>query len=88
MAAQTLTLAHDNSSHTDCASSSPTPAIPTALICPSFLLRSGLQHILRDTPFAIAEAVSVTGPKRLSIVPSTLPWFLLKPPITLVGCLR
>jgi two-component system nitrate/nitrite response regulator NarL len=28
-------------------------------------MRSGLQHILRDTLFAIAEAASVTGPKRL-----------------------
>jgi two-component system nitrate/nitrite response regulator NarL len=65
MTAQTLTLVHDNSSHTDYPSSSLTPAIPTALICDSFLLRSGLQHILRDTPFAIAEAASVTGPKRL-----------------------
>ena len=41
------------------------PAIPTALISDSLLLRSGLQHILRDTPFAIAEATSVTGPRRL-----------------------
>jgi two-component system nitrate/nitrite response regulator NarL len=65
MTAQTLTLVHDNSSHIDYPSSSLTPAIPTALICDSFLLRSGLQHILRDTPFAIAEAASVTGPKRL-----------------------
>jgi two-component system nitrate/nitrite response regulator NarL len=65
MTAQTLTLVHDNSSHIDYPSSSLTPAIPTALICDSFLLRSGLQHILRDTPFAIAEAASVTGPRRL-----------------------
>jgi two-component system nitrate/nitrite response regulator NarL len=60
-----LTLVHNNSSHTDYASSSLTPVIPTALICDSFLLRSGLQHILRNTPFAIVEAASATGPKRL-----------------------
>ena len=42
-----------------------TPTIPTALVSDSSLLRSGLQHILRDTPFAIAEAASVTGPRRL-----------------------
>src|SRR4051794_29235876 len=40
------------------------PAIPTALFCDNFLFQSGLQHILRDTPFAIAEAVSAAGPKR------------------------
>jgi two-component system, NarL family, nitrate/nitrite response regulator NarL len=65
MTAQTLTLVHNDSSHTDHTSSSLTPAIPTALICDSALLRSGLQHILRQTPFTIAEAASVTGPKRL-----------------------
>ena len=65
MTAQTLTLVHDRSSDTDHPSSSLTPTIPTALISDSALLRSGLQHILRDTPFAITEAASVTGPKRL-----------------------
>jgi two-component system, NarL family, nitrate/nitrite response regulator NarL len=65
MTAQTLTLVRNTSSHTDYRSSSLNPAIPTALICDSFLLRSGLQHILQDTPFAIAEAASAMGPKRL-----------------------
>jgi two-component system, NarL family, nitrate/nitrite response regulator NarL len=65
MTAQTLTLVHNDSSHTDHTSSSLTPTIPTALIADSALLRMGLQHILRDTPFTIAEAASVTGPKRL-----------------------
>lgn len=64
MTAQTLTLVHDRSLDTDIPSTRFTPAIPTALICDS-LLRSGLQHVLRDTSFAIAEAASVTGPKRL-----------------------
>ncbi len=58
MTAQALTLGHNHTFQ-------PESAVPTALICDSFLLRSGLQHILRDTPFAIAEAASVTGPKRL-----------------------
>ncbi len=64
MTAQTLTLVHDRSSDADTSSKRFTPAIPTALICNNPLLRSGLQHTLRDTLFAIAEAVSVTGPKR------------------------
>ena len=65
MTAQALTLVHDRSLDTDTPSTRFTPAIPTALICDSLLIRSGLQHILRDTPFAIGEAASVTGPKRL-----------------------
>ncbi|MBM1171652.1 LuxR C-terminal-related transcriptional regulator [Microvirga arabica] len=65
MTAQTLTLVHDRSLGTDTPATRLTPAIPTALICDNPLLRSGLQHILRDTLFAIAEAASVTGPKRL-----------------------
>ncbi|WP_457093987.1 LuxR C-terminal-related transcriptional regulator [Microvirga sp. P5_D2] len=65
MTAQTLTLADDTTSHTEYTSSSFTPAIPVALICDSFLLRSGLQQILRNTQFAIAEAASTTGRKRL-----------------------
>jgi two-component system nitrate/nitrite response regulator NarL len=65
MPAQTLTLVHDRSLDTDTPSTRFTPAIPTALLCDNPLLRSGLQHILRDTLFAVAEAASVTGPKRL-----------------------
>jgi two-component system nitrate/nitrite response regulator NarL len=64
MTAQTLTLVDDRSSDTDFPSTSLTPASPTALLCDSALLRTGLQQMLRDTPFAIAEAASVTGPKR------------------------
>ena len=58
------TLTHVRSSETDFPSRRLTPTIPTALICDSARLRSGLQHILRDTPFAIAEATSVAGPRR------------------------
>jgi two-component system nitrate/nitrite response regulator NarL len=61
MTAQTLTLVHDRSLDTDTPSTRFTPAIPTALICDNPLLRSGLQHILRDTQFASADAASVTG---------------------------
>jgi two-component system, NarL family, nitrate/nitrite response regulator NarL len=60
MTAQTLTLIDDRSSDTDLPSTSLTPAIPTALLCDSSLLHTRLQHLLRDTPFAIAEAASVT----------------------------
>ncbi|MGF9763209.1 response regulator transcription factor [Microvirga sp. 0TCS3.31] len=65
MTAQTLTLVQNTSSDTVTPSRNIAPAIPTALISDSALLRSGLQHILQDTPFAIAEAACVTGPKRL-----------------------
>ena len=64
MAARTLTLVHGPSSDIDLLPSSLNPTISTALICDSAVLRSGLQHILRDTPFAIAEATSVAGPRR------------------------
>jgi two-component system nitrate/nitrite response regulator NarL len=64
MTSRTLTHVHDCSSETDFPSRCLTPTIPSALICDSALLRSGLQHILRDTPFAIAEATSVAGPRR------------------------
>ena len=65
MTAQTLTLVHETPPDTVTPSRSLAPAVPTALICDSFLLRSGLENILRDTPFAIAEAAPVTGPKPL-----------------------
>jgi two-component system nitrate/nitrite response regulator NarL len=65
MTAQPLTLVHNHSSDTDCTANRLTSTISTALICDSFLLRSGLQQILWDSPFAIAETTPVTGPKRL-----------------------
>lgn len=65
MTAQTLTLVHNTLSETVTPSRSLAPAVPTALICDGFLLRSGLESILRETPFAITEAASVTGSKRL-----------------------
>jgi two-component system, NarL family, nitrate/nitrite response regulator NarL len=65
MTAQTIPFVPSQSDWTDQQPQRLAPAIPTALICDSALLRSGLQHILRQTPFTIAEAASVTGPKRL-----------------------
>jgi two-component system, NarL family, nitrate/nitrite response regulator NarL len=65
MTAQTIPFVPKQSASTDHQSQRLASAIPTALISDSALFRSGLQHILRDTPFAIAEAASVTGPKRL-----------------------
>jgi two-component system nitrate/nitrite response regulator NarL len=65
MTAQTIPFVPIQPSLTDHRTHRLAPAIPVALICDSFLLRSGLQHILRNTPFAIAEAASATGPKRL-----------------------
>jgi two-component system, NarL family, nitrate/nitrite response regulator NarL len=65
MTAQTIPFVSSQSDWTDHQPERLASAIPTALISDSALLHSGLQHILRDTPFAIAEAASVTGPKRL-----------------------
>ncbi|WP_262298205.1 LuxR C-terminal-related transcriptional regulator [Microvirga sesbaniae] len=56
----TLTLVDDRSSDTNTSSTSHTAAIPTALICDNFLLRSGLRHILQDTPFDLATTHSET----------------------------
>jgi two-component system, NarL family, nitrate/nitrite response regulator NarL len=61
MTAQTLTLVHDRSLDTDTSSTIHPAAIPTALICDNVLLRSGLRHILHDTPFDLATATSETG---------------------------
>ena len=65
MTAQTIPFVPSQSDWTDHQPQRLASATPTALISDSVLLRSGLQHILRDTPFAITEAASVTGPRRL-----------------------
>ena len=65
MTAQTIPFVPSQSDRTDHQPQRLASAVATALICDSALLRSGLQHILRETPFAMAEAASVTGPKRL-----------------------
>jgi two-component system nitrate/nitrite response regulator NarL len=65
MTTQTIPFVPNQSDWTDHQPERLASAIPTALICDNFLLQSGLQHILRDTPFGIAEAASVTGPRRL-----------------------
>jgi two-component system, NarL family, nitrate/nitrite response regulator NarL len=71
MTAQKLTLVHDRSLDTDAPPTVLTAAVSTALICDNFLLRSGLQNILRGTSFALVEAASATGPGRLQHVAST-----------------
>jgi two-component system, NarL family, nitrate/nitrite response regulator NarL len=65
MTAQTLKLVHDRSLETEIPSTSLHPAVSTALICDNFLLRSGLQTILRGTSFAPVEAASATGQRGL-----------------------
>jgi len=70
MTAQTLTLVHDRSSDTDTSSTIHPAAIPTALICNNFLLRSGLQNILQGTSFALVGAASATGQRGLQHAPS------------------
>ena len=65
MTAQTIPFVPNQPSLTDHQPHRLAPAIPTALISDSLLLRSGLPHVLRDTPFAIAKATSVIGPRRL-----------------------
>ncbi|WP_052955146.1 LuxR C-terminal-related transcriptional regulator [Microvirga vignae] len=64
MTVQTLTLVDNLSSHTNYAPSRLTPTIPTALICDNSLLRSGLQRILSESPFVIAESAAVAGSTR------------------------
>ncbi len=71
MTAQTLKLVHDRSLETEMPSRSLHPAVSTALICDNFLLRSGLQTILRGTSFAPVEAASATGQRGLQHVAST-----------------
>jgi two-component system nitrate/nitrite response regulator NarL len=67
MAAQTLKLVNHHSSQADPGLS---PVIPTALVGNSPLLRSGLQHILRESPFALGEAAPVVDSARLQPVAS------------------
>jgi two-component system, NarL family, nitrate/nitrite response regulator NarL len=65
MTAQTLTLVHDRPLDMDAPSISPNPAVPTALICDNFHLRSGLQNILLGASFSLIEAQSATGTGRV-----------------------
>ncbi len=64
MTAQTIPFVPSHSDRTAHQSQRLASAILTVLICDSFLLRSGLQHILRETPFATAEVASVICPGR------------------------
>jgi len=65
MTVQTLKLVQHDSSHADFMSGTVTPTVPVTLICDSFLLRSGLEHILLNSPFAIANVVSLTSSERV-----------------------
>jgi len=70
MSSQILT--HNRQSPPEYPSTNLTQSIPTALICDNALLRSELQQILSDSPFIIAEIVSVTGRGRFrGLVPDT-----------------
>jgi two-component system, NarL family, nitrate/nitrite response regulator NarL len=62
---RTLTLVHNRSSRTDTLSNSLIPEIPTALICDNSLLRSGLQQMLAESLFVIADAPAAATPGRL-----------------------
>jgi two-component system, NarL family, nitrate/nitrite response regulator NarL len=65
MTAQTIPFVPSQSERTDHQPQRLALPIRTALISDSYLLHSGLAQILRDTPFAIAETASATGPRRL-----------------------
>jgi two-component system, NarL family, nitrate/nitrite response regulator NarL len=63
MPVQTIKLVPNPTLPTDDRASGVEPTVATALICKSSLLRSGLQQILRGTPFVLAEAGTFTGPR-------------------------
>jgi two-component system nitrate/nitrite response regulator NarL len=62
MTVQTIKLMPNPTLQADNQASRLETAVATSLICKSSLLRSGLQQILRGTPFVLAEAGTVTGP--------------------------
>lgn len=64
MAAQVIPYAANQKLRSLHRSDHPEPTVITVLICDNFLLRSGLQQLLSETPFVIAEAASVAGPRR------------------------
>jgi two-component system nitrate/nitrite response regulator NarL len=63
MTMQTIKRVPNPTLQTDDQASGVEPTVATALICKSSLLRSGLQQILRGTPFVLAEAGTFTGPR-------------------------
>jgi two-component system nitrate/nitrite response regulator NarL len=69
MTAQTLTLVHNRSSQPDTPSSSLTPAVQTALVVDSPLLRSGVQHVLQGTSFVLIGIASAANPEWLQHLP-------------------
>jgi two-component system, NarL family, nitrate/nitrite response regulator NarL len=63
MTVQTIKLVPKPTLQTEDQASRLETTVATALICKSSLLRSGLQQILRGSPFVLAEADAVTGPR-------------------------
>jgi two-component system nitrate/nitrite response regulator NarL len=68
MTVQTIKLVPNPALQADNQVSGLETTVATALICKSSLLRSGLQQILRGTPFVITEAGTVTGPRLIQDV--------------------
>ncbi len=68
MTVQTIKLVPNPTLQADNQASRLETTVATALICKSSLLRSGLQQILRGTPFVLAEARTVTGPRLIQDV--------------------
>ncbi|MBL0407865.1 response regulator transcription factor [Microvirga aerilata] len=69
MTVQTIKLVPKPTLRTEDQASGLETTVATALICKNSLLRSGLQQILRETPFVLAEAGAVTGPRLIQDVP-------------------
>ncbi len=62
MTVQTPTIVRDRLTQTGHPTRNLVSAIPTALISDSLLLRSGLQHILQGTPFALLDPARCQDP--------------------------
>jgi two-component system nitrate/nitrite response regulator NarL len=65
MAAQTIPYVPNRSLETHYRSDHPEAAIATVLVYNNALLRSGLQHILLETPFAVVVTASAAAPSRV-----------------------
>jgi two-component system, NarL family, nitrate/nitrite response regulator NarL len=70
MAASVIPDAPDQVLETSHQSSHPEPPVTTVLVCGNSLLRSGLQNLLRGTPFAPAVTTSTANPARVQDVAS------------------
>jgi two-component system nitrate/nitrite response regulator NarL len=68
MTVETIKLVPEQMLETKDQASGLETTVATALICESSLLRSGLQQILRGTPFVVAEADAATAPRPIQDV--------------------